>query len=156
MSELHPEGRYLARAVDGAWGRTGTGIEQVAVLFKLETDRQLTWYGYLTDKTSERTMNSLITCGVTDLETLAGLDTNEVELVIEHDTYNGKTTAKVLWVNALGSGGVHLKDKIEGSEKAGMLAKHKGNFLKLQRAAGVAPGVSQTKTGPNDNDDIPF
>lgn len=156
MAELHDEGRFRARAIEGAWGHTQTGTEQVAVLFELETGKRLTWYGFMTDKTSERTMNALITCGVTDLLTLEGLTSNEVDLVVEHDTYNGKTTAKVVWVNPLGSGGVALKDKVEGSERAAMLAKHQGNFLKLKKAAGVATGPAQPPPAPNDNDDIPF
>lgn len=155
MAELHPEGRFRARAIEGAWGYTQNGNEQVAVLFKLETGRNLTWYGYMSEKTHERTMNALITCGVTDLETLEGLADNEVDLVVEHEEYNGKTTARVQWVNALGSGGVAIKDKVEGSEKAAMLAKHKGNFLKLRREAGLAAAPSGAAR-PNDNDDIPF
>lgn len=154
MAELHPEGRFRARAIEGAWGHTQKGNVQVAVQFKLETNRCLTWYGYLTDATEERTMNSLITCGVTDLETLAGLDANEVELVIEHEEYNGKTSARVQWVNRLGSGGVALKDKVEGNERSAMLAKHRGNFLKLRREAGLP--AAAPAPDPRDSDDIPF
>jgi hypothetical protein len=155
MAELHDAGRFRARAVEGAWGHTQNGTEQVAVLFRLETDRNLTWYGFMTDKTSERTMAALITCGVSDLESLQGLADNEVELVVEHEEYNGKVSARVQWVNALGTGGVALKDKVEGTEKAAMLAKHRGNFLKLRREAGVQTDPAQ-RPAPNDNDDIPF
>jgi hypothetical protein len=86
MSDLHEEGRFRAKAVEGAWGHTSNGVVQVAVMFELETGAKLTWYGYMTERAEERTMNSLIACGVTDLESLEGVDTNDVEVTIEHDT----------------------------------------------------------------------
>src|SRR3954471_896426 len=110
MSDLHETGRFRARAIEGAWGRSQNGTEQVAVMFELETGAKLTWYGYLTEAAAERTMNSLIACGVSDLETLEGLSNDEVEVTVEHDTYNEKTRAKINWVNALGSGGVAMKN----------------------------------------------
>lgn len=159
MSELHSEGRFRARAVEGAWGQSQSGTEQVAVMFELESGSKMTWYGYLTEKTSERTMNSLIACGVSDLETLAGLGDEDVEVVIEHETYNDKTRAKIQWVNRLGSGGVAMKNKAEGSALKSMLKKHQGNFLKLQKQAGGAPAPanrqSKKAAGAGD-DDIPF
>jgi hypothetical protein len=138
MSELHQEGRFRGRAIEGAWGRSLGGTEQVAVMFHvLDTDAKLTWYGFLTEKTSERTMNSLLACGVSDLESLEGLGSDEVELVIEHEEYNGKTRAKIQWVNRLGTGGVAMKNKAEGSDLKSMLKKHQGNFLKLKKEQGA-------------------
>lgn len=155
MSELHAEGRFRARALEGAWGHSQNGTEQVAVMFHvLDTDARLTWYGFLTEKTSERTMNSLLACGVTDLETLEGLNSDEVEVVVEHEEYNGKTRAKIQWVNRLGSGGVAMKNKAEGSALKSMLAKHKGNFLKLKKEQGVE---QKAPSGPAPSDDnLPF
>lgn len=158
MAELHEEGRFRARGIEGAWGHSKSGTEQVAVLFELEDGARLTWYGYLTEKTAERTMNSLIACGVTDLETLEGLGNDEVELVIEHETYEGTTRAKIQWVNRLGSGGVAMQNKAEGSALKSMLKKHQGNFLKLKKEQGVAP---QSRPAPargatGTDDDIPF
>jgi len=157
MSELHAEGRFRARAIEGAWGHSNGGTEQCAVMFELETGGKLTWYGFMTEKTVERTMNSLIACGVSDLETLDGLGSDEVEVTVEHDTWEGKTRAKIAWVNRLGEGGVAMKNKVTGSEAKSMLSKHKGNFLKLQKAAGVAPGKPASKPKPaSASDDIPF
>jgi hypothetical protein len=102
-------------------------------------------------------MNSLIACGVTDLETLEGIDLNEVEVTVEHDTYNDKTRAKIAWVNALGTGGVAMKSKLDGAEKKSALSRHKGNFLKLQKAQGVAPAKPSSKPSTaQQKDDIPF
>lgn len=157
MSELHETGRFRARAVEGAWGHTSNGVVQVAVQFQLETGAKLTWYGFMTEKTEERTMNSLIACGVSDLESLTGLGSDEVEVTVEHDTYNGNTRAKIAWVNRLGEGGVALKNKATPQEAKSFLSKHKGNFLKLQKATGAAPPKPAGKpAAAQQKDDIPF
>lgn len=105
-------GTYRARATSWVLGETSTGKEQVAVEFSL-TDPELqgeriAWYGFFTEKTFERTIESLRACGWTgdNLEDLSGLDANEVDLVIEQETYEGKTTPRVRWVNRPGAIGV--------------------------------------------------
>lgn len=151
-------GKYRARAVSGDWGYTNNGTEQVAVLFKLaDSGEQITWYGYMTERASDRAIESLLTCGVTDLQTLAGLDSNEVELDITHETYNGKESARVNWVNRLGSGGVAMKSRMSDTDKARFTARFQGQFLKKKAELGGAndstPAGSKA-TGTDD--DIPF
>jgi hypothetical protein len=164
MAELHSEGRFRAKAVEGDYGHANTGTEQIAVLFELETGSRLTWYGYLTEKTQERTLEALINCGVTDLETLDGLGSKDVELVIQHeDDQNGVARARVAFVNALGSGGVAMKNKMGEGARRSVAARLKGNFVKMQREHGVTPattGRNSRKSAPAEeigaDDDIPF
>lgn len=84
---------------------------QVAVTFEITTaeyaGERVIWFGFLTDKTTERTIQSLRYAGwkgtdLTDLSDLAKNDTPVVELVVEHETYKDKTRAKVQWVNPAG------------------------------------------------------
>src|SRR4051812_44973200 len=112
--ELIPAGKYPARAEHWRLAQASTGSEQVAVDFKFTdpTLGSILWFGYFTDKTFERTVESLRHCGwkgsdVLELDTpQADLNANEVVLVIEHETYEGKTRAKVAWVNARGGVGI--------------------------------------------------
>ncbi len=72
------------------------------------------WTGYFTENTNERSIQSLQICGWRgeDLSEFAdgnlhGLDSNEVEIVVELETYtndNGdeKTRPRVAWVNRAG------------------------------------------------------
>lgn len=158
--DLHEEGRFRATALEGDYGRAQTGTEQVAVLFKLETGAQLTWYGYLSENAADRTLESLVHCGVSDLATLADLGSKDVEVVVQHDTYEGKTRARIAFVNALGSGGVAMKNKASEADKASIAKRFKGNFLKLQKQHGDAPAASSASKprakATGTDDDIPF
>lgn len=72
------------------------------------------WTGYFTENTAERTLESLMTCGwkgddiaeFADGE-LHGLDTNEVDAVIELEEYENeagekRTAPRVAWINRKG------------------------------------------------------
>lgn len=110
------KGTYTAKAVEWKLGVTGTGKEQIAVLFQLEDGSQITWYGYFTEKTTERTLDSLEYMGWdgVDISNPVGLDRNEVRVVIDHEVseQDGKTYARVKWVNQMG--GLAVKEELTG------------------------------------------
>jgi acyl CoA:acetate/3-ketoacid CoA transferase alpha subunit len=149
-------GKFRARAVEGDWGYSSKGTEQVAVLFQLvDSGEQITWYGFMTEKTSDRTIEALISCGVQDLQTLDGLGTEDVELDLAFETYEGKERLRVKWVNRLGTGGVAMKSRMDQGQKASFAAKYQGTFLKKKQEAGVPPKTDQAPAVA-DTDDIPF
>lgn len=120
-------GSYRARAVDYQFGFAETGTEQVAVTFEIVEEGEyqgstITWFGFFTDATAERTIEALRTCGWQgdNLGDLTGIDRNEVSLVIVHEPYNGKQIARVKWVNRPGTGRVELKRKMDAVQKAAL------------------------------------
>lgn len=145
---MHAAGRFRAIAREANYGKTSNGNDQIAVLFELETGARLTWYGYLTDKTQERTLESLVHCGVTDLESLAGLGSKEVDVEVRHEEYQGKWSARIAFVNTLGSGGAQLKSPMNESEKKSVAARLKGNFVAMQKQYGQAPSAQQPAAPP--------
>src|SRR6185436_7953269 len=145
-------GKYRARATDAKLGVAQTGSDTVAVAFELldHPGNHITWYGYFTEKTVERTMEALRYCGWTgdDVSDLAGIDANEVELVIEHEEdQKGTMRARVKWVNRPGSSKAQLKTEMNDSQKRSFAAKMKGYAL-----------ASKAKIPPkaDENDDLPF
>jgi hypothetical protein len=67
-------GTYKARAISADFGESEKGTQFIAVTFVIEfagdgdspgTSETITWFGYCTDKTSERTIESLRYCGCT-------------------------------------------------------------------------------------------
>lgn len=135
-------GKYRGRATNWALGTTSTGKEQVAVAFSLLDDhvtgQSITWYGYFTDGTFDRTIGSLRHCGWEgdDLTDLQGLDANEVELVVEQEEYNGQWAAKVKWVNRFGAA---VKSQMAPDTAKAFASRMKGRIVALRQSGGARP-----------------
>ncbi len=111
------QGTHRARAKQWVLNEIN-GKHRLTISFEL-TDgphkgQSIVWDGYFTDATWQRTFDSMRHCGWegTDVGDLSGLDKNEVELVIEQETYEGKLRDKVKWVNRLG--GVGTRNALTG------------------------------------------
>lgn len=161
-----PKGTHKARAVDAALGMTQTGKEQVAVLFEL-TDgscERITWYGYFTDATFERTVESLRYLGwtgtdLTDFIMLPSECVNEVEIVVDdEDDQRGNPVRKVRWVNS--GRGVAVRDVLDDAQARAFGARMKARVAALQAKAGAPrpapkPQPQPVASGPA-FDDIPL
>jgi hypothetical protein len=192
MANLVPVGIYRAVAVpvqleDGEsyvqFGETKEGKPQVAVCFAILDGpcqgRRLTWYGFFTEKTVERTIQSLRYCGFKgdDLALLVTQKlTQEVSVTVGHNTYEGKTTARVDWVNA--PGGVKLERPMNKDQIRRFGAQLKAKVKAIAEVAGPAADVPAPSFGepteapseghappsgwaenappPQDDSDIPF
>lgn len=144
-----PANTYIARATgNGGLGETEGGKEQVVIEFKIEDNESpqngqlISWYGYFTDKTIERTHESLTACGFQGgLEDLAspdrlkacGVTKKQVRIVVDHETYQDKTTAKVKWVNSME--GTGIKKALDPAKAASFAAKMKGAWVNLNKSA---------------------
>ncbi len=102
-----PAGTYRAMAEPGAYlSETAKGKPHVVVNFRVTqgelAGEQIAWHGWLsTEKSETRTLASLKYCGWKgdNIADIGELD-REVEIVVEHEEGNdGKTRAKVAWVN---------------------------------------------------------
>lgn len=166
-------GTYRAQALSGGLGYAGNGTEQVGIDFVItegpSEGQHITWYGFFTDKTADRTIESLRVLGWegTDLCDLTGIDKNPVELVIEAEEYNDprngeiKTRSRVRWINR--AGGLQMKDMMSQQQAREFSARMRGKV--------VAAGGPQKASNRNDrpahrpaappaqpiiDDDIPF
>lgn len=144
-----PAGRHRARAREGSLTQAKTGTPQVYVGFELldMPGRSISWYGYLSEKAEERTIEALRTAGWTgdDISRLDGLGDSEVELVVEWEEYEGKLRARVKFINAMGGGGGKA---LAGHEQAALVERIKKKY-------GGKPSARQIAL-PGANDDIPF
>lgn len=150
MTTLFPVGTWKAKGVEAALGdASSSGNETIAIGFvALEGEpkgRQITWYGYFTEKTFDRTIESMRYCGWegNDLSRLESCTRNEVYIVVEHEEdQEGEMRARVRWVNS--GGGVALKNRMDvGSAKA-FAERMKGRVLALSQNQ-----QSQTPQSPN-------
>jgi len=148
-----PEGTFKARAVEAVLGTTSKGGEQVAVQFQiLEGEAQgqyITWWGFFTEKTTERTLESLEHCGWTgdDLSNLEGIDRHEVYLVIEHEMdQQGELRARVRWVNS--SGGIAMQNRMAPADAASFAQRMRGTVLARRQAKGQPTPQPRTNAQP--------
>lgn len=145
MALLLPATTYTAQAVDGYLSHTKDGKEQIVVKFAIvggQHDGQaVNWTGYFTDKTFDRTIQSLRYCGWRgeDIDDLTGIDANEVEIVVDHNTYDGKTFARVAWVNQIGG-----KARMPASEARAFAESIKGRIARM------------TPVEPEPSEEVPF
>ena len=169
-----PDGTYRARAAEAKLCETSTGKEQVAVQFELLEDElggvRVTWFGFFTEKTEKRTLEALFYCGWdgNNLEELNGVGKNEVEIVIETETYEGKRRNRVRWVNKIGGGGLGFVKPLEPSRAKNFSERMRGAILAAKRemeadGAFDAPKATAKKSNGNEpnalgfpDDEIPF
>ena len=163
-------GTWKARALEGALGEPSKedGNPVVAVGFQIlegpDTGSHITWYGYLTEKTFERTIESLRYCGWQGdmLDNLHGITDNDVYLVVEHEPdQQGELRARVRWVNA--GGGVALKNRMTTEAASSFAQRMRGQVIAAQqRSPRAAPAPAAANSGArdfapsNNSDDIPF
>lgn len=140
-------GSYTAKATDVQLGFSGNGTPQIAVLFTVSdgpcSGQSITWYGYFTDKTQERTVESLRHCG------WKGVDLSEVtahslpdkaQIVVQLDTdYDGNPRKRVAWVNRIG-GTVALRHSMTESQRKHFGAKMRGLCMRVGGSGGSGGG----------------
>lgn len=121
-------GKYLGKVLDYGIGKTKDGEPNIMLMFGFKdssgVDQDLIWRGSLKEgKAREITIDALLILGLVgnDLSLLAhgngsGVlnQEKEVQLVVEHETYNGKTFAKVRYINEVGGGA--FKEKMGKDE----------------------------------------
>jgi hypothetical protein len=173
-----PEGTYRARGVPGSvqLGTTDNGNPQIAGSFEIldepHAGKTVSWYGYFTEKTQKRTMESLRLAGWSndDLDNIEGFGDAEVDIVVEHNEWQGKVSARVAWVNRLGSSGLALKSPMSADQRKAFAAKMKGMAVLSRQAAekekpkpaAPRPAPKRAAAGggegfpPAADDDIPF
>ena len=144
-NEILPEGTYRAKGIEAQLGFTNGGKEQVAISFQLLTpgfeNERAAYYGTFGEKALEITIKALRACGWkgVDLSDLSGIDANEVNLVVEHEEYNGTITAKVKWVND-GAGGL-LKNVMGEAERVSFAQRMRAQVATLGTAQPKAPAA---------------
>ena len=88
---------------------------------------------------AERSIESLRACGFTgdDIDKFSDQAPDiECQIVVEHETYQGKTVAKVKWINKAGGGGFTFEKPLAPSELRKFSAQFKGVLKNIPVVAG--------------------
>lgn len=147
MSDLHPIGEHEAEVLDHGLVTSKTGTSGVAVKFQTEFDVITGWF-YLTDKTVEYTIEKLRAMGWEgdDFRELnqqpAVLAGHKCVITVSHESYEGKTRAKVNFVNPEGYEG----GEIQRDENAAKNAMRFNALLKSGKGK-VKPSTAKPPKG---------
>jgi hypothetical protein len=115
------------------------GTPQVSVTLEVlrgpHAGQRISWMGFFTDSTEERTLKALRVCGFDgdDLDKFADQrPSNEVQIVVEHEEYKGVVRAKVAWINDPSfGGGMKMANALSGSELRKFGAQFKSKLKSL-------------------------
>jgi len=133
------------------------GTPSVNVAFHVDVDgnqENITWFGYLTDKSKARTFETLYKLGWNgDLDGLAEGSSSkcfregvEFNVTIDSESYNGDEKFKVKWINLIGE--VHGVPSCEKSEAMSILEQFKADALSAK--------PKDLPPAPTSEEDIPF
>lgn len=172
-----PAGFYKGRAIGGSeqYAVSSQGTEQIAIDVDVPSlNRQLTVILHFSDAAAPYTIEKLRACGWQgdDLSNLAGIESNEIDVAIKYDTWEGKTRMKV--DISTGGGRIKLENTMGEQQKRAFAARMKsvikGEAALSGRAPTAprgpssprAPSSTQRREGawdpgpPDTSDDIPF
>lgn len=163
--EKIPAGFYKGRALANSeqYGTSKEGTEQIALDLEIPSlNRCLTTFLFFTDNATEFAIQRLRACGWTgdDVTKLVGIDTNEIDVSVKYETYQGKERMKV---EIATNGGGRVKLQATMDEKA---KRSFGARVAMMIKAGPQPKAAKPanagKPMPSDerfggaDDEIPF
>lgn len=167
MAQIIP-GTYTARVVD--WGlskdRNGNGLVVLTFAFKdgMGNELRWNWQGSLaSEKSQEIATESLLKAGFIGNEITVLADPNakpfndvDCEIKIELETYEGKETPRIKYINIPGESGGGIRNALDKAEAQQVVAglNLNGMFAKKRSELGSRlQGATAEKENP---DEIPF
>jgi len=120
-----------------------------------QAGQRITAFLYFGDNSVERSMESLRYCGFTgdDIDKFADQHPEiEVQIVVEHETYEGKTRPKVKWINKAGGGAFTFDAPLAPNDLRRFSAQFKSKLKSIPAVTGKkAERQAPTAAPPDDN-----
>ncbi len=148
--KLRDEGDYPVLAIAYKWGYAGgEKHEQIGVRIRItegaDKGQSMLWYGGFHPNSEEFTIKALKAMGIWDK--IWDAPSGQIEgaspaiAVVKHEQYQGKTRAKVQWINGAD---VVMKDEMNPNDLAKFAHRMRGN---IQRHGGGGGGQQQQRGG---------
>lgn len=158
MRKLISKGSHKAKPVKWWTGESSHGTPYIAVQFEIvATGETITWWGYVTERTIDRVIESLRYCGWWGHELAKmgeeGMGTKEPIIVVDHEEYNGEIRDRVQWVNS-GERAVTMGGGMDPATERSFAARL-AQAARAFDAQRKQTGQASSSTSISD-DDIPF
>lgn len=141
-----------------------TAVLSFEILRGPQAGQHISAFLYFGDRSVDRSMESLRACGFSGEDLDKFIDQNpdiEAQIVVEHETYEGKTRARVKWINSASRGFV-LEKPLDQKELRMFSAQMKAKLKTIKEVSGKkaerqAPSADPAATGePEDRGDDPM
>lgn len=141
MTHRIAAGTYRGRGIAGSeqYGTTSNGNDQIVVdLALIDIGEQVSTFLVFSEKAAPYSVERLRALGWkgTDLSQLSGIDSQEVEVEVRYEQYQGDEKMKV--EIRTGGGRVALKNTLDDKGKKAFAAKFAGLVKAVPAAAGAA------------------
>lgn len=146
-------GKYFAIAKAARFGNSETAKKTpgVAVDFEItqgeSKGQKITYVGWFSGGATEYTFQNLVKAGYNEALDNPLQNAKEVEIVLEEETYEGKTRTKVKYINEPGKGGGKFAEASPTSL---------GFDLKQMMASARAQLGQSAPVDENNNEDVPY
>ncbi|MFA5265753.1 MAG: hypothetical protein WC378_18185 [Opitutaceae bacterium] len=162
MPKIEQAGKYELTAKQASWTESNKGTPCLAIYGETDDGKHITAYVYFSDASAKRSIEMLSTVfGVTgDAADWAGqIEGQRFSATVEVEEYDGKTSAKVKWVNKLGYTPPPLRDTRSTFTRINALAMAIGiKPITVTRPAPNPPSAPKPVQQAHDpvDDDVPF
>lgn len=170
---LIPEGKYSAGIVGASFGKSKNNNWQIAIQCQIDAadadapGELIAYVGTFTDAATPITFEAIRGCGYDgdDLEEFKMLadkgQLGPVVIVIEHETYEGDTRARIKFINRPGGGAFKFKEEMSAQDVRGFAASMKAAMRSHTRPApkkqdgARGPAPAARGTSPARRDEVP-
>jgi len=161
MSLVDQEGSFKAKVVSKDYCRAKSGAEQLAVRFEVvdgpQAGHQITEFLSFSEAALKYTVEKMRTMGWSgiDLADVETLGSNEVEIVVRAEEWEGQSRMRVAFINAVGGASMALKSALNESERKAFAARMRGLIVGLdpsQARKPAAPPQREEPPPPSDED----
>lgn len=144
-----PDGDYPIRATKHRWGWSENKYPQIGISLTVTEGpykgRRLTWYATFSDAAAEWTIKGLRALGMKGDDAERDIDTiytseAAATAVVANETYQGKTRAKVKFINGAD---IIMKNEMNGNELRSFSQRMKATFSRYAGGGGAAPAPAQ-------------
>ena len=149
MPLINSAGRHAVTTKQVQLGQSGTGTPFVQLLFENEKGEVITGWLYLSENSFERTVQVLreaFSFNNNFDDVVSQVEGKRCSIVCENETYNGKETLKVKWVNAEGSGGGAPAKPL--SNQSELMKELSAKATRIARPAAKAPSAARPAAAP--------
>ncbi len=157
MSQVNKEGTYRSKLISKDYSEAKTGTVQLVLGFEVTQEGEqkgntITGFFPCTENSMGYTVEKMRALGWkgVDLDDLSTLGTEEADIVVKQETYNGETKLKVAFVNKIGA---TVVSSLDADKRKAFAQRMRSIVVGMDTSKAIQPSVSEPSVP---DADLPF